>query len=232
MHLGCPVRYVEAAERFICPCHGGVYNFRGAGRRRPAGPPARPLLHARARRLRLHRPALRGQLRARSASPRAIRPSRSTGSASSCTRRAGAPRRCRRSANLPLRPQFPAPSMPSSPALPLRRTPPRPTRTRRCTRRCGDRGRHARRRLDRRAHLAVARHALDAVPQGPEGHQLGLHARFGDAVRVPQPGGDRRLPGDVLPPDVTGGAYESIRNINDKVFLGQFVHGMHKWGAA
>jgi Rieske Fe-S protein len=40
MHLGCPVRYVDAAERFICPCHGGVYNFRGevAG-----GPPVRPL---------------------------------------------------------------------------------------------------------------------------------------------------------------------------------------------
>jgi Rieske Fe-S protein len=40
MHLGCPVRYVQAAERFICPCHGGVYDFRG----RPAGgPPVRPL---------------------------------------------------------------------------------------------------------------------------------------------------------------------------------------------
>jgi len=40
MHLGCPIRYVEAAERFICPCHGGVYDFRGmvAG-----GPPVRPL---------------------------------------------------------------------------------------------------------------------------------------------------------------------------------------------
>ena len=40
MHLGCPVRYVSAAERFICPCHGGVYDFRGlvAG-----GPPPRPL---------------------------------------------------------------------------------------------------------------------------------------------------------------------------------------------
>ena len=24
MHLGCPVRYVAASERFICPCHGGV----------------------------------------------------------------------------------------------------------------------------------------------------------------------------------------------------------------
>jgi Rieske Fe-S protein len=40
MHLGCPVRYVAAAQRFICPCHGGVYDFRGlvAG-----GPPVRPL---------------------------------------------------------------------------------------------------------------------------------------------------------------------------------------------
>jgi menaquinol-cytochrome c reductase cytochrome b subunit len=33
-------------------------------------------------------------------------------------------------------------------------------------------------------------------------------------------------------PDVNGGAYESMRNINDNVFLGQFVHGMHKWGAS
>ena len=46
MHLGCPVRYVSAAERFICPCHGGVYDFRGTGRRRPATPSPRSLLHA------------------------------------------------------------------------------------------------------------------------------------------------------------------------------------------
>jgi menaquinol-cytochrome c reductase cytochrome b subunit len=32
-------------------------------------------------------------------------------------------------------------------------------------------------------------------------------------------------------PDVTGGAYESIRQINS-VFLGQLVHAMHKWGAS
>ena len=40
MHLGCPVRFTPAAARFICPCHGGVYDFRGmvAG-----GPPVRPL---------------------------------------------------------------------------------------------------------------------------------------------------------------------------------------------
>jgi Rieske Fe-S protein len=40
MHLGCPVRYVSAAERFICPCHGGVYDFRGMV---VGGPPVRPL---------------------------------------------------------------------------------------------------------------------------------------------------------------------------------------------
>jgi nitrite reductase/ring-hydroxylating ferredoxin subunit len=40
MHLGCPVKYVSAAERFICPCHGGVYNFRGEV---DGGPPVRPL---------------------------------------------------------------------------------------------------------------------------------------------------------------------------------------------
>jgi menaquinol-cytochrome c reductase cytochrome b subunit len=33
-------------------------------------------------------------------------------------------------------------------------------------------------------------------------------------------------------PDAAGGAYESIRNITDNVFLGQFVRGMHLWGAS
>jgi menaquinol-cytochrome c reductase iron-sulfur subunit len=42
MHAGCPVRYVEAAARFICPCHGGVYDFAG---QRVGGPPVRPLDH-------------------------------------------------------------------------------------------------------------------------------------------------------------------------------------------
>ena len=34
------MRYVDAAQRFICPCHGGVYDFQG---RRIGGPPVRPL---------------------------------------------------------------------------------------------------------------------------------------------------------------------------------------------
>jgi Rieske Fe-S protein len=40
MHLGCPIRFVEASGRFICPCHGGVYGFRGEV---TGGPPVRPL---------------------------------------------------------------------------------------------------------------------------------------------------------------------------------------------
>ena len=40
MHLGCPVRFVQASERFICPCHGGVYDFEGKVN---GGPPVRPL---------------------------------------------------------------------------------------------------------------------------------------------------------------------------------------------
>jgi Rieske Fe-S protein len=40
MHVGCPVRWTSAAQRFICPCHGGVYNVRGIV---TGGPPVRPL---------------------------------------------------------------------------------------------------------------------------------------------------------------------------------------------
>jgi menaquinol-cytochrome c reductase iron-sulfur subunit len=39
-HLGCPVRWLETAELFMCPCHGGVYYKDGTV---AAGPPPRPL---------------------------------------------------------------------------------------------------------------------------------------------------------------------------------------------
>jgi menaquinol-cytochrome c reductase iron-sulfur subunit len=39
-HLGCPVRYIQASKKFVCPCHGGVYDFEG---RVIGGPPVRPL---------------------------------------------------------------------------------------------------------------------------------------------------------------------------------------------
>jgi menaquinol-cytochrome c reductase iron-sulfur subunit len=40
VHVGCAVRYVAASQSFVCPCHGGVYDFRGL---RTGGPPPRPL---------------------------------------------------------------------------------------------------------------------------------------------------------------------------------------------
>jgi len=39
-HLGCPVRFVQAAGIFSCPCHGGAYDFEG---KVIGGPPVRPL---------------------------------------------------------------------------------------------------------------------------------------------------------------------------------------------
>lgn len=39
-HLGCPVGYKQAAQKFICPCHGGIYGFQGEVL---GGPPVRPL---------------------------------------------------------------------------------------------------------------------------------------------------------------------------------------------
>ncbi len=39
-HLGCPVNWLQEAELFLCPCHGGIYDANGnvAG-----GPPPQPL---------------------------------------------------------------------------------------------------------------------------------------------------------------------------------------------
>ncbi len=39
-HLGCPVRWVEGPELFMCPCHGGVYYSDGTV---AGGPPPEPL---------------------------------------------------------------------------------------------------------------------------------------------------------------------------------------------
>ena len=39
-HLGCPVRWMEGADLFMCPCHGGVYYRDGQV---AAGPPPHPL---------------------------------------------------------------------------------------------------------------------------------------------------------------------------------------------
>lgn len=39
-HLGCPVRWLQHADLFMCPCHGGVYYNDG---RVASGPPPKPL---------------------------------------------------------------------------------------------------------------------------------------------------------------------------------------------
>jgi menaquinol-cytochrome c reductase iron-sulfur subunit len=39
-HLGCPIRWLNDAEIFMCPCHGGVFYQDG---RVAAGPPPHPL---------------------------------------------------------------------------------------------------------------------------------------------------------------------------------------------
>ena len=39
-HLGCPVRWEQGAQLFLCPCHGGVYYADGEV---AAGPPPLPL---------------------------------------------------------------------------------------------------------------------------------------------------------------------------------------------
>jgi menaquinol-cytochrome c reductase iron-sulfur subunit len=36
-HLGCPVRWVDAANRFVCPCHASLFDARGE----PLGGPAK-----------------------------------------------------------------------------------------------------------------------------------------------------------------------------------------------
>ena len=40
-HLGCPVRWFQESELFMCPCHGGVYYSDG---KRASGPPPRGAL--------------------------------------------------------------------------------------------------------------------------------------------------------------------------------------------
>jgi len=40
-HLGCPVRWLQDAELFLCPCHGGAYYKDGSV---AAGPPPKPLV--------------------------------------------------------------------------------------------------------------------------------------------------------------------------------------------
>ncbi|MCL4542229.1 MAG: Rieske 2Fe-2S domain-containing protein [Deltaproteobacteria bacterium] len=39
-HLGCPLHWIPARQKFMCPCHGGMFNVLGEV---VGGPPPRPL---------------------------------------------------------------------------------------------------------------------------------------------------------------------------------------------
>ena len=86
MHLGCPVRYVEASAALHLPVPRRRLRLPGQGRRRPAGAPARPLLHARraTARSRSGR-ATRSTASSGASSPTATRARTSTASASTST---------------------------------------------------------------------------------------------------------------------------------------------------
>ena len=146
MHLGCPVRFVEASERFICPCHGGVYDFTGSV---SGGPPVRPLdrFFTRVRgRPGRDRPALLGQLGVQAlpelprsgAGPRRHRPVPLPGALLDAQAR--------------LMPKLPLPCRSLQPQ------PKRPGEVEEVKRgRPGQGGRHPCRRLGRRADVAVGR---------------------------------------------------------------------------
>jgi quinol-cytochrome oxidoreductase complex cytochrome b subunit len=91
-------------------------------------------------------------------------------------------------------------------------------------------GRDLGRRLGRRAHIAFGRPALADVPQGPEGtnwfYTLGSATMFAFLSQAVT-GVFLAMYYDPSP----NRAYESARYITNDVFLGEFVRGMHKWGA-
>ncbi len=101
VHVGCPVRWVPTSETFICPCHGGVYDFRGL---RIGGPPRGPWTGSTRSFATTRSFWGRASVSTTSSAalPRATRASHSTGSASFCTRHASR-RRPRRPGRSPER---------------------------------------------------------------------------------------------------------------------------------
>ena len=225
-HLGCPVRYVQARSASSAPATAAS-TIRRQGRRRPACAPARPLRHARVERPREVGARFSVQLRARSLhAARPVEPPR---------RPLAVP--------LPLeahRMKLPSPPPPQVP----RATPPgerngkatAPARKPAPPRSRGAReGRSARSsahrvgRLARRAHRAgpfLRGFLFRKVPKGTNWfYTLGSATMFA-----------------FLSQAVTGvflamyygrrhAAYTSIQHINNEVFLGEFVRGMHQWGS-
>ena len=182
------------SQRFVCPCHGGVYGFQGQV---DGGPPVRPLdrFYTRVENGRVRSAPLLAQLRA-AALPAPRDPSNHLDGLWQYLYPRG--RRPHASSRVPKPHTPPAPrSRPQRRAMAATAaptsTPPKPT-----AKDTAVEGVAGARRLARRAHR---RHAVPArlpLPQGPEGHELVLHARLGDDVRLPLAGGHGRVPGDVL----------------------------------
>ncbi len=230
MHLGCPVRYTEAAQRFICPCHGGVYDFQG---KVDGGPPVRPLD-------RFYNRVHNGQLE--------IGPRFSVNRELKrfSPRQPGRAARRDRWDPVPVAPDDPearlAPDglthMPQAQA-------PRSASAARPASRAAASGAPKQGPVEKAAEAGIytvdwidERTALSGglrwlmfrkVPKGTNWfYTLGSATMFAFLSQA--------ITGVFLAmyyrPDAAGGAYESVRHINDDVFLGEFVHGMHKWGSS
>ena len=226
MHLGCPVRFVEAAERFICPCHGGVYDFTG---KVDGGPPVRPLdrFYTRVRNGQVE-VGPRYSVNQRAQALLAARPGRAA--------------RRHRAVPLPVAAHDPQAAgdlgHAQAPAPRPRRSSTRaPSARARATAkpsaaRPGRRGGRSRAVdwIDERTSLSGAARWMmfRKVPKGTNWfYTLGSATMFAFL--------NQAVTGVFLAmyydPSPTR-AYESMRYITNEVFLGEFVRGMHKWGSS
>jgi hypothetical protein len=158
-HLGCPVRFVQAAGNFICPCHGGVYGFLGE---RIGGPPVRPLDRFQTR-VTNGRVEVGPRFSVATRPVRARDPGEFTGESGVLIRRGP---RCRRRPRPMSKRPYQLLRRPAKPEMGQWRERRKVVDRQRSRWRC----RHW---LDERTRHQ--RHA-DALPQGAEGHQLVLHA--------------------------------------------------------
>ena len=221
-HLGCPVRYIQASQKFVCPCHGGVYGFEGEVE---GGPPVRPLdrFYTRVTNGRVElgdRFSLNSELRALLA--RATRRTTSTGSGSTSIPR-GRPHEA------PLAPQVPA-ARARAPVTTATATTAPPAPTKPTPKDHAVEGvASAVGWLDERTGASpfLRGFLYRKVPKGTNWfYTLGSATMFAFLSQA--------VTGVFLAmyyePDSTR-AYESASHITNEVFLGELVRGMHRWGS-
>ena len=225
------MRWVDAAERFICPCHGGVYDLLG---RRVGGPPVRPLdrFYTRVNGENVEvGPRFSVNSELRRFSPR------DPGEPLDGIGQYLYPVAPRRAETLRRTELAPCPNSPSSPppaCPPLSRSPPpRPGETTQGPpiEEAENAGITVVDWVDERTSLSGGARWMmfRKVPKGTNWfYTLGSATMFAFLSQA--------VTGVFLAmyyrPDPSGGAYESIRYVTNDVFLGQFVRGMHKWGSS